>query len=83
VPIKKVHLFKNLAHNYCTIKLLVDQTMSTLTLKPEFWTQGPNSWDSTCQVRTLAPICQVKRHGVRQRKEIYHMAQDMPWEEAE
>jgi hypothetical protein len=31
-------------------------------LKPEFWTQGPNSWDSTCQVQPHSKS-QIKRHG--------------------
>jgi hypothetical protein len=30
-----------------------------LLLKPEFWTQCSNSWDSICQVRTAAPKCHV------------------------
>jgi hypothetical protein len=32
-------------------------------LKPEFWTPGPNSWDSTCQIQPLTHIWQVKKHG--------------------
>jgi hypothetical protein len=30
----------------------------------------------------LNPIYQIKRYGEGQRKEVYHMAWDMPWEEA-
>jgi hypothetical protein len=32
-------------------------------VKPEFWTQGSNSWDSICQVWPLALKCQIKKHG--------------------
>jgi hypothetical protein len=32
-------------------------------MKLEFWTQGPNSWDSVCQVWPPAPKRQIKRHG--------------------
>jgi hypothetical protein len=53
-----------------------------LLLKLEFWTPGPNSWDSTCQVWPFVLISQIKRHGEGQRKETYHPAQDTPWEEA-
>jgi hypothetical protein len=49
----------------------------------EFCTQGPKSWDSTCQICPLAPIHQKKRHNEGQRKEIYCTAQVTPWEEAE
>jgi hypothetical protein len=45
-----------------------------LKMKPEFWTPGPNSWASTCQVWSLAPICQIKRQGEWQRKESYYKA---------
>jgi hypothetical protein len=34
-----------------------------LVLKLEFWTQGPNSWDSICWVQPPTPKCQIKRHG--------------------
>jgi hypothetical protein len=34
--------------------------------------QGPNSWDSACQIQPLTPACQIKRHGKRQRNEIYY-----------
>jgi hypothetical protein len=30
----------------------------------------------------IYPIHQIKKHGDKERKEIYHMAWDMPWEEA-
>jgi hypothetical protein len=36
---------------------------SGICLWNQFWTQGPNSWDATCQVGLFAPICQIKRHG--------------------
>jgi hypothetical protein len=36
---------------------------NVIKLKQEFWTQGPNSWDSICQVWPPAPKCQIKRHG--------------------
>jgi hypothetical protein len=54
-----------------------------LMLKLGFWTPGPNSWDSTWQVWPLAPKRQIKRHGDRQRKEVYYTVQDTLWEEAE
>jgi hypothetical protein len=34
-----------------------------LIVKLEFWTQGPNSWDSTRQFQPLALTLQLKRHG--------------------
>jgi hypothetical protein len=41
-------------------------------LKLQFWTSGPNSWISKCQVRPLFIIHQIKRHGEGQRKKIYY-----------
>jgi hypothetical protein len=36
---------------------------SIVAVKMELWTQGPNSWDSICQVWPPAPKCQTKRPG--------------------
>jgi hypothetical protein len=44
-------------------------------MKPELQGTGPNSWDSICLMRPLAPVQQIKRHGDGQRKEICYMAQ--------
>jgi hypothetical protein len=52
------------------------QTVINEVLKPEFWTPGPNSWDSTCQGWSLLPLHQIKRHGKEQRKEVYYSAWD-------
>jgi hypothetical protein len=57
--------------------------MPQLQLKLEFWTQNPNSWDSTFQMQSLVSTHKIKRHGERQRREIYYMVQDPLGEEAE
>jgi hypothetical protein len=51
------------------IKVLV----TCMGLKPEFWTQGPNSWASRSQVQPLSLIWQINRYGDRQRKETDYM----------
>jgi hypothetical protein len=51
-------------------------------MKPEFWTQGLNSWEFTWKVWPLAPTSQLKRLDEGQRKEIYYIALNKPWEEA-
>lgn len=38
----------------------------------EFWTNDPNFWDSTYQVRPLTPILQIKRHGEGQKGDLLH-----------
>jgi hypothetical protein len=54
--------------------------VENIIMKPDFWTQGPNSLDSIYQVQPSTP-----KHQIRwsQRKEIYYTAWDMVWEEAE
>jgi hypothetical protein len=39
-------------------------------MKPEFWIQGPRSWDSTCQVWPLAPTHQTEAGEGRERRFI-------------
>jgi hypothetical protein len=51
--------------------------IGNMTLKPEFWTPDSKSWDSTCQLWPLTPICQIKRHSEGQRKEVCYRAVDM------
>jgi hypothetical protein len=63
--------------------MLVYINNGILFMKPEFWTQSPNSWNSMCQILPLASICQIKRHAEGHRMEIYYKARDTPWEEEE
>jgi hypothetical protein len=63
--------------------LLYFENIRMISINPEYWTPGPNSQASTCQVQPLAPICQIKCHGERQRKDIYYEVWDTSWEEAE
>jgi hypothetical protein len=61
-------------NSYSTMRIKLDNVSEVMKwhlikesyyvqLKPEFWTQGPNCWNSTCQVWPLAPKCQIKRHS--------------------
>jgi hypothetical protein len=43
---------------------------SWVLMKPEFWTQGPKSWDSICQVWPCIPKCQIKRHGEGRKRRL-------------
>jgi hypothetical protein len=49
--------------NYLNLLPFFFRGTSCLDMKPEFWTQGPNSWDPTCQVRPPTPVHQIKRPG--------------------
>jgi hypothetical protein len=42
-----------------------------LIMKLEFWNEGPNSWDSTCQVQPPTPIHQIKRHGEGKERRLH------------
>jgi hypothetical protein len=44
------------------LKLKTKNPMCKIKLKLKFWTQGPNSGDSTCQVQLLTPKHQIRRH---------------------
>jgi hypothetical protein len=59
------------------VPLIWTHSLSYLIIvKLEFWTPSSNSWYSSHQVQPLALICQIKKHGEGQRKEIYYMAQN-------
>jgi hypothetical protein len=47
----------------CNVFFLRNLEELCILVKLEFWTQGSNSWDSTCQVWLLTSLCQIKRHG--------------------
>jgi hypothetical protein len=41
-------------------------------LKSQFCTQGPNFWDSICQVWLPIPKYQIKRHGEDRERRLFH-----------
>jgi hypothetical protein len=51
-------------------KVLCSCYLTRVDTKLEFWTQSPNSWDSTCQVHPFTPKCTVKRHGEGRKRRI-------------
>jgi hypothetical protein len=61
---------------FCSVICCILIASNSVQAALEVWTPGPNSWDSTYQVRPFACLCQLKKHSEGQKKEIYYRAQD-------